>query len=595
MRVQILGGFLGAGKTSVARSLAAELRKAGDRVAIITNDQGQSIVDTELCRDDAEHIFEIGGGCFCCRYPELESALLAARTAGATVAIAEAVGSCTDLVATVLEPLGSRCGTAFVIEPLAVVVDPWRVTATATASLGGDIDFLFQKQIEEADVVLLSRADLQPPDITSHIRRWNLTAPILSVSGRSGAGIMAWWSAHSEHRSSLFSIDYDRYAKAESLLGWCNARVRLSSPAGLDPRDTVARFLQNMASEPVAHVKVTGIHPAGNYGGAITRRDGDVELHGTVTDRAPELRWLVNARVALSPEDLERSVRQAVIGVAGVASVFWEELDCFSPARPEPTYRYATRCKSDDNASCCAAFYQREDVRRLLGDSYHPGGTDLTMRMMRAAHLGPNLAVLDVACGTGESLRAIANEWDIRGIGIDSAPCVSSDSRIETKPGDAHRLPCDGESVDVVLCECALSTFADQRLALREMYRVLRPGGFLAVSDMVVGSGVPDSLREWVHSGTCLERAMSSAAYRQMMCDAGFVIADEWDASDGLTELLNRIKRNLIGWITASASQTVSAPLPFDVREARTTLKEAAKAVADGSIRYGAFIGRKPA
>lgn len=537
MRVQILGGFLGAGKTTLAHALA--------------------------------------------------------RDAGATVAIAEAVGSCTDLVATVIGPLADRCRKSLSIDPLAVVVDPWRIHESATISLGEDVDFLFRKQVEEADVVLLSRADLAPPDVTAIINEWNPGAPVIAVSGRTNEGITEWRQSLSTHRSRPLSIDYDRYATAESLLGWCNARVQIRADSVLDVRDTMRKFLGAMATTPVAHVKVTSVDPAGVYG-AVTRHDGEPQLGGNSTPHdATNMSWLVNARVALPPVELERCVRDAMSSAVNGGDVIWEELDCFSPGRPNPTHRYAPRCATTGDALCCTAFYQRDDVRRLLGDSYHPGGIELTLRMMRAVELRGDATVLDVACGSGESLRAILAEWPVRGIGVDSAAPRRTETRLELRTGDAHALPTEDASVDVVLCECALSTFIDQPGALREMHRVLRPGGFVAVSDMVIDGNVPESLRDWVHTGTCLERALSASAYERALCDAGFTIVDQWDASVGLAELLSRIKRNLIGWISAAASGTVSTPLPFDAGAARTTLRDASRAVSDGLIRYGVFIAKR--
>ena len=67
--------------------------------------------------------------------------------------IAEAVGSCTDLIATVLAPLADHHAARFDLAPLAVVVDPWRMLELEADALHPDVAYLFRKQIEEADVV----------------------------------------------------------------------------------------------------------------------------------------------------------------------------------------------------------------------------------------------------------------------------------------------------------------------------------------------------------------------------------------------------------------------------------------------------------
>ena len=94
---------------------------------------------------------------------------MAAKTQGATFAIAEAVGSCTDLIATVLSPLAGM-QEGFELAPLAVVVDPWRMLQVESDDVHEDLAYLFRKQIQEADVVLMSRADLKPPDVREEIR-----------------------------------------------------------------------------------------------------------------------------------------------------------------------------------------------------------------------------------------------------------------------------------------------------------------------------------------------------------------------------------------------------------------------------------------
>src|SRR6058998_397093 len=128
-RYIMIGGFLGAGKTTALGKLARELSEQGYRIGLITNDQGRNLVDTALLRAQGFATEEIPGGCFCCRFNSLVEAAnkLTARTRP-EVFIAEPVGSCTDLVATVTYPLRRLYGDNFTIAPLSVLVDPIRAS-----------------------------------------------------------------------------------------------------------------------------------------------------------------------------------------------------------------------------------------------------------------------------------------------------------------------------------------------------------------------------------------------------------------------------------------------------------------------------------
>ncbi|HUG12781.1 MAG TPA: GTP-binding protein, partial [Opitutaceae bacterium] len=96
----LIGGFLGAGKTTALARLARFLGDEGLRAALITNDQGRELVDTATLRAKGFETEEIPGGCFCCRF----DALLGTSRGMCggeppDVIVAEAVGSCTDLAA----------------------------------------------------------------------------------------------------------------------------------------------------------------------------------------------------------------------------------------------------------------------------------------------------------------------------------------------------------------------------------------------------------------------------------------------------------------------------------------------------------------
>src|SRR2546428_12832184 len=103
----MIGGCLGAGKTTCVVRLAQHLTDQGLKVGLITNDQGSELVDTAMLRSRGFATEEIPGGCFCCRFNSLVDA--ARKLAVATrpdAFIAEPAGSCTDLVGTVTYPLG---------------------------------------------------------------------------------------------------------------------------------------------------------------------------------------------------------------------------------------------------------------------------------------------------------------------------------------------------------------------------------------------------------------------------------------------------------------------------------------------------------
>jgi ubiquinone/menaquinone biosynthesis C-methylase UbiE len=311
-----------------------------------------------------------------------------------------------------------------------------------------------------------------------------------------------------------------------------------------------------------------------------------------------EASFLVNARVALAPTELEQRLRQAMSDALPGGHIHWEQWECFRPAPPEPTHRHAYRCGTADDASCCAAFYDRAEVRFLLGDSLHPGGIDLTLRMAQHLDLGDDQSVLDVACGRAVSLKAIGEAWPVTGVGLDAGvaqpgPGSNGEIGIELHRGDAHDIPFDDGRFDAVLCECALSTFHDQARALREMRRVLRRGGRLALSDMVVEGEVPEELEDWVNLGTCLAGARRFSGYEEALKQAGFEILERWDASDGLHEMMGRIKRNLLGFALARATGNLPLDVNIDVKEGRALLRTAEQAVRNGVVGYGVYIAER--
>uniref|UniRef100_UPI000AF15240 GTP-binding protein n=1 Tax=Verrucomicrobium spinosum TaxID=2736 RepID=UPI000AF15240 len=199
-RYIMIGGFLGAGKTTAIGKLARHLTDQGLKVGLITNDQAGGLVDTKLLRTQGFATEEIAGGCFCCRFNTLVDA--AAKLNDATkpdVFIAEPVGSCTDLVATVTYPLRRMYGESYSIAPLSVLVDPVRARRVLGLDAGGNfsskVTYIYKKQLEEADVIVVNKRDLLTPEqlveLTEALQKAFPQAKTVDASAREEGGLEA--------------------------------------------------------------------------------------------------------------------------------------------------------------------------------------------------------------------------------------------------------------------------------------------------------------------------------------------------------------------------------------------------------------------
>ena len=159
--VVLVGGFLGSGKTTLILAAARELERRGLRSAMVWNDQGSELVDSHYAALSGVHSGEVTGGCFCCRLSQLIDAIDELRAHAPDVIFAEPVGSCTDLSATVLRPLLQYSDT-YQLAPLTVLVDPLRAQSMLEQNADPDMRFLFDKQLQEADLVCFTKSDLYP-------------------------------------------------------------------------------------------------------------------------------------------------------------------------------------------------------------------------------------------------------------------------------------------------------------------------------------------------------------------------------------------------------------------------------------------------
>jgi hypothetical protein len=345
--IVLVGGFLGSGKTTLLLRAASLLGQAGHRVAAITNDQGGALVDTRLAAKAVARADEVTGGCFCCRFSDFIEAIERVRVFGPDVIFSEAVGSCIDIVATVVRPLRRDYADRYRVAPFTVLVEPRRARELLAPGADQHLAWLFANQLEEADLVCFSRADLTsdlPNDLPALPSGFTFF-----LSGVTGEGVEDWIATLLNADAPaggrvLRSVDYARYATAEAALGWMNWQARLLLDRPLSPAEVVGPFLDRLDeilsrdNIAIAHLKIIDEAPTGYLRASICRNGEEPMIDGMLTaSPALEHELLLNLRARGAPEQLDAALYKAIERLPGTSSVL--HFESFQPAPPKPERR----------------------------------------------------------------------------------------------------------------------------------------------------------------------------------------------------------------------------------------------------------------
>ncbi|MGF1583643.1 MAG: GTP-binding protein [Gemmataceae bacterium] len=360
MRFVMVGGFLGAGKTTTLGRLAKYYMDRGQQVGIVTNDQAQGLVDTNSLRSQGFSVEEVAGACFCCKFEDLMGRVGELEKGKPSIILAEPVGSCTDLVATVVQPLKDLYGERFSIAPYSVIFKPSHglriLRNEANAGFSPKAAYIFHKQLEEADAVLINRIDeldqTALEELTRLVSEKYPGRPILRVSAKTGEGfesVTELLDQEGNFGQRILDIDYDIYAEGEAELGWLNTSVRMgaSDEFSLDELlleivSDLRSSLQSISAE-VAHLKSIGLWE-GFFGVAnLVSNQTEPELSLPSHCDVKEVDVIVNARVAVDPAILQTHVERTLASVckARGAQMTEQQTQSFRPGRPVPTHRYA--------------------------------------------------------------------------------------------------------------------------------------------------------------------------------------------------------------------------------------------------------------
>lgn len=252
--------------------------------------------------------------------------------------------------------------------------------------------------------------------------------------------------------------------------------------------------------------------------------------------------------------------------------------------------------------SCCAAAYGVDLIALFLGESYHPGGLALTSRLADTLALRPGERVLDVASGVGTTAVLLAETCAVEVLGIDlgdsqvetarvRAANVGLGDRARFDIGDAERLPVDDVAFDAAVCECAFCTFPDKATAAAELFRAVRPGGRIGISDVWLEPDRLDpELAGLVGHIACLADARPIGEMTATLETAGFAVDLVERHDDALAQTIEQVEVRL------RALRLVDLPLlrPFNLRRGIDLARKAAAVVGRGDAGYVLIRATRP-
>jgi len=356
-KIAVIGGFLGAGKTTTILESAKRLARSGRQVGIITNDQGEELVDTKIARDLGFASSEVPGGCFCCQFPDfIASIQRLLKEREPEIILAEPVGSCADVPASIHEPLRKFYRDLEIAPPI-VIVDALQLhrLSESASSTSNPIEYLISSQIREAGILAVNKIDLVPKekleDVKSRLKKLNPEAEMIEISAKKGTGLdtlIQHILSLEYKRSSYPEVDYKAYGAAEAELGWLNGSWEIAA----EKRFNVERFLSDLLTGiaekvkerkgEVAHIKAYFTDGRGSTKASLVMSGQDVEFTQALPEEIEEGVMIVNARVRIKPAELAKCVSESLEAISSKHHVRCRELkvESFSPLQPQPHHRF---------------------------------------------------------------------------------------------------------------------------------------------------------------------------------------------------------------------------------------------------------------
>jgi Ni2+-binding GTPase involved in maturation of urease and hydrogenase len=360
MQIIFVSGFLGSGKTTTIINASKVLMKQGLKVGVVTNDQGKYLVDSHFVKAAGIPSVEVSNGCFCCNYDDFDSHILVlAENEKPDIIFAESVGSCADIIASVIKPFLDFRKKYTKHSCLSALADARMLQARLSDKalpFSKDVTYIFDKQIEEADILVINKSDLltdeEGAELLASAGRRFPNKKILLQSAFSYDNLSNWILSienlplfkYSE--PSIF-MDYEKYSDGELKMAWFDKVFNLASKEK-DLIEAVTSLLANIsillkeAEYPVGHLKLfLEAEDSWSYKISLTAMDEAAIPWNLPESLGRKVNIVLNARVETEPIYLKKIIHDALSRMIKDFNLEFESIDesSFKPGRPDPVHR----------------------------------------------------------------------------------------------------------------------------------------------------------------------------------------------------------------------------------------------------------------
>jgi len=356
MKLHLVGGFLGSGKTTAITNSAIKLKNSGITTGVITNDQGNYLVDSNFSSSMDIPTGEVTGGCFCCNYNDLDNQIQQLiKDKNPKVIFGESVGSCTDLVATVLKPLYKNRENELNLITLSIFVDSrllLKFLQNKDIGFSEEILYIFEKQIEEAEILIINKVDLlssEQLELLKQLTEKNIQKKVILFQNSLDAQSIENWLNTIENYNELpvdktMDIDYQIYGKGEANLAWLDEEIEITGPMAYYEAIHIIEKIVNQITYKklkIGHVKFLISNTKQSEKISFTTISGNDWKENLSFFEGEKIVLMVNARVETTPELLRKIVYTIVKEINEKEGIDIQEhcVSAFQPGFPNPTYR----------------------------------------------------------------------------------------------------------------------------------------------------------------------------------------------------------------------------------------------------------------